>query len=390
MKTLLRCSVILMCVVAHATGSHALQGDLTRPTKPTKTAPAKTTPAKRNPPGATKPATPKTSAAPKVVTAGLTIITTPPGCAVLLDGQSRGVTDKSGVLKLNSLKPGAYTLRVSKDKYNDDFRTIALQPKANPVVSITLIPQPGVLNVAANVAGARFSISNIGDFDSVSDMQIAPGVYTVSVSRPGYRTATHPVTIKPAETINLPVSLVMLPVEELIAQAEESFRLNNFPQAIELTRSVLATRPEHPRAHALLGMSYYADGNRDESVTHLVKAISLGESVTFSIKHRHGGSWGGKGLCTGRLTLRRDGVEFYSNEFPDEGFRVPYSKVYEIGLKDMIRLAAKIGVTKGKKEEKKDYNFYSVDAEAGGTIVTCTQCQAKMTMLIQIIRQFRT
>jgi tetratricopeptide (TPR) repeat protein len=322
----------------------------------------------------------------------LTINSTPAGCTVLLDGRPFGTTDGNGVLK----KPaplGAHSFVFKKPDYYEQQLTITILAGNNEPIPVALNAMPGHLTITTPGSDAHISIQNIGDYTgSIEDKNVAPGVYEVTVSRLGYHAATRRVEIKPNAPTRLDVPLEQASADELLTQAKEQYDRGSYPQAAQLARMLLTTKPEDAKANMLLGASLFSSGSYDESIAPLTKAISQGESFAVPIRHKHGNSWSGKSVCTGRLTLHRSEFEFVSKEYPDEGFRVSYAKVYELALKDNLRLNMKVGVPKpgSNKEEKREFNFYTPDAVATGMIVTCGQCQQQLQALLQVIQQFRS
>ncbi|MCA1816820.1 MAG: PEGA domain-containing protein [Acidobacteria bacterium] len=383
MRRFLVCSALLLGVALCPVSSRAFQGDLTSSPK-----------SKPNPDaGASKSRTaskPKTTTPPpRAAIADLTI-TCAPGVTVFVDNQQRGATDASGKLTLKGLKAGQHRVVLKKQNYLDAERTILLFAGDSRTENFGLVPAPGLLSVSTNAPGTRILIAGVGGYtDRVDNISLPPADYQISASKPGYRSVTRTVTLAPGQSLSFPLSLDALTPDELLAQAGEAFRQNRGEQAVELTRQLLSLQPDNPKAHALLGAYYYDRDNLSEASSHIVKALSLGESVSVPVKHRHGNQWSGKSLCNGVLTLRRDGLAFRSNEVPSDDFSIPYSKLYEYGLKEMLSLTMKVGIMKGKKEDKTDYKFYSADADATGVLITCAQCQSHMAALVQIIRQFK-
>jgi len=385
MRGLLICFALLLIVVAsfdygYAQGS--LEGPKTNSNKPKPKSPN----TGRGSSGPKTPAKP-----PPVRVAEITINSTPAGCTVLLDGKPFGTTDGNGVLK-KSVPLGGHSFVFKKPDYYEQQLTIMVLPNTEPI-PVALNAIPGRLSITTQGSDARINIATIGNYTgSVEDMNIAPGIYEVIVSRLGYRTATRRVEIKPNAPARLDVTLEQAPPDELLTQAKEQYDKGSYPQAAQLARLILTTKPEDAKANMLLGSSLFLSGSYDDSIAPLTKAISLGESFSMPIRHKHGNSWSGKSVCTGRLTLRGSELEFTSREYPDEGFHVAYAKIYELALKDSLRLNMKVGVPKpgSNKEDKREFNFYSPDAVATGMIVTCGQCQQQLQALLQLIQQFRS
>src|ERR1044071_679032 len=321
--------------------------------------------------------------------AELTINATLVGCQVLLDGQPRGMTNAGGVLVIPSLKTGSHKVLLRKPGYRDEERVVTLSSGSN-MQNFFLTPLPGSLIITPDVAGARIVIQNVGEYMEKVNTELAPGSYEISITKPGYRTVTRGVTITAGQPFNLPVALEKISVEELLAQARASYDQQNYNTAISLASILLATQPEHAKANALIGVSMFSSGNYADSLPYMLKAMTLGESISFPVKHRHGGSWAGKSLCSGNITLSPNTFEFHSTDYVADHFRIPYSKISEMAVKDEIRLFTKVAVIKPDgKEGERGYDFYSTDANAQGRMVYCSSCLPQMRVIIQLMRQFK-
>jgi hypothetical protein len=248
-------------------------------------------------------------------------------------------------------------------------------------------PVVGTLNVTATVSGAMMNITGMGRYsDRINALKLPPGHYTVSGEKLGYRPDSKEVEIKFTETTNVELRLEPMTTNELLKLAREYYDRNDYSVAMSLLRTILANQSEHPGANALAGLSLYSRGESEASIAHLVKAITLGESITFPVKHRHGTGFGGKSLCSGRLTLTRDSFEFYSSDFPDEGFKVSYSKIQKRNIESEMSLYTKVRILKANgKEDSKDYNFYSLDATSLGPRIECPQCLPRMRAILRLL-----
>ena len=206
---LLRFSGLLIALCVCASAGYSFQcPDGTPP-------PCKSKPPRR--PGS-KPERPTQPATP-APTAEMTIKTNLAGCAVTVGGVARGNTSQDGMLKIAKLKTGSHTLIITKAGYQKYQSEIELSAGQDQVVEIALTPLPVELNVSVKVPGAKIEIAD-QVFDGSAQMSLTPGIYEVKVTKPGYRTVTREVELRPAarpETIS--VAMERVPVEELLAQA---------------------------------------------------------------------------------------------------------------------------------------------------------------------------
>jgi len=348
----------------------------------------------------------KNTPPPKSVPAGeVTVKTSLVCCAVSLDGKPRGATNQDGLLNLGKLTPGRHVIIVTKAGYEKQEREIELAANQSQFADIALTPLPVSLAISVNVPGARIEVNGQSYTDAVADVQLPPGTYPVKVSKSGYETSLVNVELLPAKPERLSISLERISAEKLLAQAEKEFGSQRYPRVIAACLDVLSVQPEQPRANYLLGRSYFNNGQYAASVSYLVKSIQLGEQVTLPVKHHHteGRTILGQandGLCSGQFILRKGAFEFQASD-PSHSFNVAASKIYELALgshKNTPRLHTKVGIAKGNKEEKKDFNFFADraavrkhDPNVANSIndVYCQDCQSLTDALYQILLQIK-
>ncbi len=397
MKSLIALLFLTVMSFILLTTSYA-QGGGGEATKKTTPAPAPKSSTPKPPPVVREPAKPKP------LTAELTITTNPPGCAVLVDGNRRGVTNSDGLLNLASLKPGRHIVKVQKTAYREDMRTIDVSAGQSQVMNISLSALPGTLNIKPNVVGARIEYSGSGSTGSFNDQvigqQLAAGQYQLRVSKQGYKTEVRPFEVRPAETVSLSVMLNPVTPAEMLSQAELDFQQKRYRDVIDSCLGVLKSQPDNALANHLLGVSYYLTEKFPESIPPLVRAVKGGREVVLPIKHHHRGPNMGMddALCSGKLTFRKDSFAFNSSDVGGHDFNLPYNKIYEIKQEAQKagRLNLKIGIPKGNKEERKDYNFHVAQAQLvstgqNGAIsrAVCNDCQRAVEMLYQLLQQLR-
>jgi tetratricopeptide (TPR) repeat protein len=334
-------------------------------------------------------------------TGSLTINSSMPDCKVLVNGQPRGTTDSNGVLILPPLKAGEYKILLRRQNYEDLAHTVQVTVGLESSESFAMTPLKGSLTVVTSIAGATVRVLDVDYPEAVTNLSILPGNYEVRVSKPGYKTVTRAVTIMPGQPFSLSVILEVMRVEEMLAQGMESLKQGNYSKAISIAREILASKPDEPKAHWLLGVGYFYSENYEAAVASLYKAISLGESVSIPVKHYHkiAGGFGGLYLCSGFLTLRKSTFEFHSSNKTGEDFSVGYDKLYELRPENPStgRLHTKVGILKNKKEDKPNYNLYAPEADIrkvnfNGTLVDevyCSNCEPKMDALYKLLQQLK-
>jgi hypothetical protein len=143
------------------------------------------------------------------------------GAKVYLNGELAGYTKPTFSALL---KPGAYRVRVTMEKYQP-FETV-INMTINPLnLPVKLVPEGAVsqppprfnLTVTANVAGAQVFVNNAPVGTVPLSMQVDRGNFSVRVSAPGYQDFQTTVTMAGNATVNavlqgLPPRLLQLAV----------------------------------------------------------------------------------------------------------------------------------------------------------------------------------
>lgn len=367
-----------------------------------KVKPKPTPPPKVTPRPAESPRKAPTTPAPRPSASGeLTIKTAIPGTAVTLDGRARGNTDRDGLLNLANLTPGDHILIVNKPGYQSEERRITVVSRESQIVEVALTPLPVALSVGVNIAGAKIQIANQTFEDAVTDLLLPPNDYEFRVSKPGYKTLSSRVELEVGKPKKISLTLEKVPVETLLAQAEESFKAMQYDQVIANCLDVISAVPDQPRVALLLGQSYFNKGNHTDSVFYLVKAVRLGEQVTLPIKHHNNSFTKGDELCSGQIILRKDSFEFQAVGSDHSFSAVPWAKLYELSIglrRNVPQLHTRVGVVKkNKKESKDDFNFFAAQSETRrsnpnlvtSTEVFCQNCQPTIDAIYQIMQQLK-
>ncbi len=347
--------------------------------KPTPT--PKPTPAPKSSAGASEKPKRNPPAAPKrALSAELTINASLEGCAVSLNAKPRGNTNKDGSLNLSKLSPGSYTLTVSKAGYESHESQIEIAAGQSQVVEVTLAPLPVKLAISASVPDARIEV-NGQSYTGAADLQLLPGTHQITISRSGYRTVKREIELLPARPEKLSVTLERAPIEALLAQAEQDFKQQLYDRVVATCSEIVSAEPDHPSAVLLLGQSYFNLKKHDDSVFYLVKAVRLGEQAILPLKHQHNSA---NDLCSGQLVIRREQLEFRSS-VTDHSFISTWNRLYELNVESqrtLPRLRARVGVLKGKKENKQNFNFALAQSD-------CQDCRSTVDAVYQVLQQLR-
>jgi hypothetical protein len=144
--------------------------------------------------------------------AGLIINVNPPDSEVLFD--SRSVTPENGTVRLPEVVAGTHTIEVRKAAYRGTQSSIMLSAGESRVLNIDLRPLPGKLSVAPTVAGATIIISSVGSYiETINNLELSPGMYEVTVTKPGYKTSVRNALVRPDESTNLLIPLERVPAK---------------------------------------------------------------------------------------------------------------------------------------------------------------------------------
>ena len=149
----------------------------------------------------------------------LTITVDPSDSTVQVDNVV-SVPDSSGAIRLTNLKViGPHLIVVRRAGFKDHALTVELQRGVDNPVNIVLEPVPGLLNVATFDVETLVVVKQTGSLREVSrhtgavtEIQLAPGDYLVQTSKPGFKTAERPVSIRGGQSIYLEPKLEQLEV----------------------------------------------------------------------------------------------------------------------------------------------------------------------------------
>lgn len=312
---------------------------------PTPTAPKKKTAALPRKPRAPRKG-PSSPALGRIV-----VSTQPPQCNIFVDGELAGTSDDLGSLVVEGLAAGPHEVEVEKgDHYDRRSESVQLRPGEERALTLALTSRFGTLDVRANVPDAQIDVGQWGTFTGgVSGLELSPGEYHVTVSKPGYRTATLDVEIRVGETARLVANIEPMRPKELVLAAEDAFNAGRYPEAIELCQSVLRDSPDKTNAHLVLGASLFRSGDPKGSVDSLVAAIRGGEQIAFPAQLEEWSRLGEGRAASGIIVVRGDAVAFRCDD-PTRGldFFVPLARVTDLTL-GTNRFHVKVSVGDGDR-----------------------------------------
>jgi hypothetical protein len=302
--------------------------------------------------------------------ARLRIRTAPPEAEVFVGDPPApvGRSDAQGVFEYVANTP-RLLVTARKNGYLDDNRRVNVNPdSARQEVVLNLKAIPAQLTLAVNVSGARAGVDGGEPRPLTSEpLALAPGAHRVEVDALGYAPAALELTATPGETAKKTVSLERLPVAELTARAEATFRASAYEDVLRLCAYVFEAEPAAPAAHRLEGMVHLARQDFKQAEPHLTAALAGGQTVELRVRRHSRESFDpqkGHDACEGSLYLSKEEVEYRGRQVTGENFVVPYAQVQVSGV--LLRkgvtayLGTKVSDGRGKRQ---DYNFYSFDRE---------------------------
>jgi hypothetical protein len=146
-----------------------------------------------------------------VPTATIIININPSDSQILIDGQEvDGIAQRDERGAIN-IKPGTYQITARKPGYGDEQKTVTVTSGQSEFVRFDLRQLPGRLTIAPNVEGAEINIRGKGSYAGrVTEMELAPGRYEVTINKSGYQTEVREVYIEPGLSHKLMVALEAL------------------------------------------------------------------------------------------------------------------------------------------------------------------------------------
>jgi hypothetical protein len=341
--------------------------------------------------------------------AGLSIYSTP-GSRITLNGKQYGQAPNEGWFYIPSLKPAKYVVKVNLSGYREASQTITLRAGSSEFLQMPLVAFPGTLNVSTNIQGATIEIEGVNTFSNrVGSLSLPAGNYQINAWKTGFKRVSQNESIAPGQTRNIQISLEPINVQELLAEAQQSYTSRDFHKAIALCNEVLTVEPGNSRANLCIGLSTYVLKEYDRSFDYLVRAISAGETLRLRVGRRRA-FIKDESLEFGQLELTQAELAFNNTTTGKLDFKVPYSKIVKIKVENFYnrytyswRISMDILVTKEKnkgKDDKKDFDFYGsssalqiVTVPDGTKVqipkIECKECEAEIQFIYRLITNFR-
>jgi hypothetical protein len=149
-----------------------------------------------------------------VLTAELTIESSPQGAQIQLDGRGTGSTTPSALTQLNA---GEHTVTLTKDGYAVEHRTVQLRAAQRATLAVPLSELPASVSISSQPEGASVLVDG-KDTGKVTPLTVAvpKGSHAITLTRNGFFPATRTLESLPGKAYEFPVRLTPMGASEEI------------------------------------------------------------------------------------------------------------------------------------------------------------------------------
>jgi hypothetical protein len=301
------------------------------------------------------------------------------------------VPSRSSSLIVRTLPAGSYRVTVSKYGYASEMREVEISDGKRQRLAVYLKPEMAFLTVGTSVPDARIDIESVGSYNrEIHRLILKPGRYRLSVSRRGYTPQTVAVELKSAgreESVH--VVLKPLPLDKLLADANDNFAKGNYEAARELAGDVLKLNPAHGRANLIYGMAEMRSGR--DGAEYLVRAVRGGETYRIPMKLQDPR---GAGLLDAELAVDREDISINSPGRTDLDLTILKENVSALNLfseQGFIVVAGKTEFHGRIVQPNLRVHPHDIVAEpaAGTTRCAGEECSRKLAELARMLNAWR-
>jgi len=133
------------------------------------------------------------------------------GAEVFIDGKAVGKIPLAAPI---SLKPGKYTLKMSKRGYTEYIDVFTIRARKETKLDIDLLPVAGVMRITANVQPARVFVDGKFVGETPLEAEVPAGPRVIKLTKGGYRDLTKKVDVVAGQPVNLDLTLEELPADQ--------------------------------------------------------------------------------------------------------------------------------------------------------------------------------
>jgi hypothetical protein len=143
-------------------------------------------------------------------TGSLHVVSTPPGASIYVDNVLKGTSNAT----ISGIAPGTRTVKLVLSGYQDWEQSFSVTAGATTEVAAVLVPvppsaEPGYLTVFTFPIHVQAKINgNVLGTTPLIDAIVEPGIYTLTLSAPGYKDYQTTITIVSEQTLRLPLIIM--------------------------------------------------------------------------------------------------------------------------------------------------------------------------------------
>ncbi|MBC7932012.1 MAG: PEGA domain-containing protein, partial [Rubrivivax sp.] len=142
----------------------------------------------------------------------VTVNSNPPNATVTINGRTAGTTDSNGYLAIGSMKPGVYTVSVTRPGYQPDERVLNLSAGQSETLNFELQPITQSLTISSTPAESEIYIDDVlrGRTDASGNIRLADlpvGEHRIAVRKSRYKEAVISLSLSPDKEGQINASL---------------------------------------------------------------------------------------------------------------------------------------------------------------------------------------
>ena len=141
-------------------------------------------------------------------TGSISVSSTPSGASVYLDGTYKGTIPKT----IRSVPIGSHTVRISKEGYHDETKSVRVEQDRTTSVSVHLTLQTGSIDIFGP-DGASVYLDDVYKGTAPTTISNIPvGTYKITVEKFGYTTWRQTMNVRSRSTVTVTPDMVFLPM----------------------------------------------------------------------------------------------------------------------------------------------------------------------------------
>ena len=201
----------------------------------------------------------------------ISVNSTPQGAEIFVNGKDTGLKTPN---KVKETQKGTYEVTVKKAGYESATKTVNLKNGGTVSVNFELKALGGYLSIVSHPGGAEIFVDGHDKGVKTPNMikGVTAGAHTITLKKPGYKSATVKVEVNAGKTVSVDVSL---------QKATYVLKVNSTPQGAEIFVNGKDTGFKTPHDFALSFGQFTVELKKDGYETY-VERISLQGNKTIS------------------------------------------------------------------------------------------------------------